>query len=45
MGVPQFTQNLEVSATWAPQFVQKAMMLVAAPLSLCYENDMARVHE
>jgi len=27
MGVPQFTQNFEVSATWAPQLVQKAIGL------------------
>jgi hypothetical protein len=35
IGKPHFTQNLELSASWLPQFVQKAMIL---PLStVCYE--------
>jgi hypothetical protein len=35
IGTPHFTQNLELSASWLPQFVQNAMIL---PLSsLCYE--------
>jgi len=27
MDTPHFTQNLELSASWLPQFVQKAMTL------------------